>query len=289
MKEYAGNAATSTVPQVAAPPSVPPPPPSFAETIKKAVAKADPRPVLLVYGEDGATSAETEKKLRTELNPRKEFIEVRSVRRTRRGAVAVETNTKEQLEKLKSSVAAKGFTSSEPKRHSPRIAVYGVPEGLSAEELQDQVFEGNFQGEGESAEKFKTNFKPKFKVGPRGRPTTNWVVEVSPEVRSKLVDSRVFLAWNTCRARDFLEVFRCFRCLRLGHAAKMCPNKEATCKHCGQTGHEVGACPARTQPPRCAMCLAAKKPADHAFSDPACPVLKVAMMREAQRTEYGKK
>ena len=267
------------------------PPRSYAAATREVVRRhARPAPpVVMIYGEEGATSEATEKVLKERVCPQEAFIKVKAVRRTRSGAVAVETATKEDSVKLQKAAAEKGLRAEAPKGIRPRIRIRRVPEDLGEETLSAEVFRGNFEASGMTSEEFKGGFKPLRRLGKPGGAYQDWVVEVTPKLRESLISSRVLLAWTSCRVEDHLEVFHCYRCLGYGHRASMCKRKEVTCRRCGKEGHLSTACPSRDAPPKCAACERAGKPGAHVWGDPTCPARMYALRAGAVRTDYGQR
>lgn len=88
-----------------------------------------------------------------------------------------------------------------------------------------------------TAEDFAQSFKPVFKTGKRDQAVTNWVAEVDPGLRTRILDQgRIFLEWTACKIKDFTSVSRCCNCQQYGHVGKHCKGKKI-CSICAQEGH----------------------------------------------------
>lgn len=89
--------------------------------------------------------------------------------------------------------------------------------------------------------------------------------------RAILVAGRLAVGWGSARV-ELLDArpLRCFKCLEPGHTRALCPSEEDRsdqCYRCGEPGHKAGACHAM---PRCTLCVAAGRPAEHRFGSKAC-------------------
>lgn len=96
--------------------------------------------------------------------------------------------------------------------------------------------------------------KPVFKSGPRDRSTTNWIVEVSPDYYRKFENTTIYLGFMRCRVSSYEEVTQCHLCLRYGHPAAKCLDKDCVCAHCSRKGHKAAACPSAEGDPVCSNC-----------------------------------
>jgi len=101
----------------------------------------------------------------------------------------------------------------------------------------DAIFETAFHKQNYSEEytltEFREKFKVKFRVGPR-MPDCHRVIEVHPELRDKLLKApRLFVGYRSTRARDYLQVPKCYKCHDYGHVQKYCTSVEQLCGTCG--------------------------------------------------------
>jgi len=84
------------------------------------------------------------------------------------------------------------------------------------------------------------------RVGPRGTPTTSWILEAHPLVWKALRDrGRAYIETRKCRVREYFTVPRCFKCHGYGHISRHC-TVGRLCGHCGDSGHPRSECTART-------------------------------------------
>lgn len=98
-----------------------------------------------------------------------------------------------------------------------------------------------------------------------------------PAAAAKIIarNGRLLVGWVSARVR-LLESrpLTCFRCLEVGHVRKTCTTEEdrsGLCYRCGKLGHQSRQC---TEEPRCVLCAAVKKPAEHRLGSKSCPAYK---------------
>lgn len=99
-----------------------------------------------------------------------------------------------------------------------------------------------------------------------------WVRCPVPAARAILMAGRLTVGWGGSARVELLETrpLRCFKCLEPGHTRALCPSEEDRsdqCYRCGESGHKAGACHAK---PRCTLCAAAGRPAEHRCGTKAC-------------------
>ena len=121
-------------------------------------------------------------------------------------------------------------------------------------------------------------------------------IKVSPIVWRLITSSgSLFIGNSKCPVADRFDIKQCFKCQKLGHIAKTCPQDGITCMYCGAS-HMTSQCPHKKDCSqyRCTNCSHSKNPSinqscstHHSGSD-LCPVIVNERKRLQLRTEYSK-
>jgi hypothetical protein len=136
--------------------------------------------------------------------------------------------------------------------------MYDVPRDISEKEIQSCMKKQNQE---RLSENDVADIKFCFRTGRKDQKETNWVTEAPPQVREKLLRSKVFISWNACKVRDYVAISRCYKCQGYGHVAKYCRVNCDICAHCAGSGHSTKACPNKDKHPSCVNCKKAGKKA----------------------------
>lgn len=224
------------------------------------------------------------------VDPVKQRIHIDSLKRLKSGAIPVETETQEDLEKImrNKSVKEVGLQVNPSNLRLPRVILYDVPTDLTEEMGKEVIYEQNTDIFTDlPRESFSNEVKLLFKTGPRNKDTTHWVLEVSPTVRNVLRrHERIYIESYRCRVNDFVAVSRCYKCQGFGHIAKSCKSEKETCGKCAEEGHNIRNCKKPEQYHRCAVCKRLGKSDDHAANG-NCPQYRVIVEVNKERTNYG--
>lgn len=272
---------------------------SYAEKARSSAAaslesaKTTKRHIVTVFPEQEskiADSEETKKAIISSMAPTKEKLRIVNVRKINNKGVLIETKTEEDLKNViaNDKLKAAGLTVGIPAKLRPKIIIKNVPSALQEKEILSAVRHQNLDTY--SKEKFNENFKLAFKTGAKEKEVTNWVAEVSPEIREKIIkEGRLYIQWHACYAQDFLSISRCYKCQSFGHVSKYCKASTETCGHCAENGHSHKNCKAAKDHPRCVNCKRAGKPHDHSSRATDCPAYQNALRMHASKIDYGQK
>ena len=236
----------------------------------------------------GATPKEIKESIQKAVNLQEEGWQIVSHKGTKNGKLALRTATQRQAQTIADSKKLKeaGLETEVLEKRRPRIVLYDIPTNMSAPEVQEAIIAQNFKDE--NARGIKEQLLPKFKLGRKHQERENWVCEVEPELRKRLLEKRrIYIQFNSCKVDDYIGITRCYKCQSFGHIAKYCRAESTTCGHCAQTGHRRANCTKLEAPPKCAVCNRFGKDDRHDTTDNECPALKAEILSRAARTDYG--
>lgn len=116
------------------------------------------------------------------------------------------------------------------------------------------------------------------------------VVECSVRVRNWLrKQEKIYVEWQCCRVKDYVDVARCYKCQRYGHIAKHCTAVKPCCSHCAGE-HEFKECENKRKKGAacCANCKRENR-ADtkHEAGSKNCPAYEKAVKRHNEKIDYG--
>ncbi|XP_022163384.1 uncharacterized protein LOC111028907 [Myzus persicae] len=200
---------------------------------------------------------------------------------TRTGKTILKPSDKETMDVLKHLSKVSTLLKEDSLRW-PRVTIRGVSSDTRFDsQTQHEILAQNPElGIDETVD--SVVIKPVFKSGPRDRDTTNWIVEVNPKHYGKFENATLFIGLMRCRASAYEEVTQCHLCLRYGHPASKCQEKECVCAHCGRKGHKAADCPAAEADPTCTNCRG-----KHSARDKTCSSRTAYLLNQARRTDYG--
>jgi len=118
----------------------------------------------------------------------------------------------------------------------------------------------------------------------------NIVMEVGPQTRRKILQHKLRIGWNICKAVDYLTPIRCFKCSRFNHKHYECKG-EITCPHCtGQ--HKMKECTVTTAEQKCINCIVYNKHSkerkineNHSAMSKDCPSLQAVLKRYRENVQ----
>ncbi|KAH0952229.1 hypothetical protein HN011_003134 [Eciton burchellii] len=156
-----------------------------SKQVQRTTSNAPKKHVLLVQSNNKEkTSKEIKNELVNKINPKTDKIKIKGIRQTRANSIIMEFDTRSDLQKFKDHPKLSSFKIEEPKKRNPLMIIYDVDSSLTVNELKDSIIQQNLDElsiEGEDI------IIPRFKTGPRDKPTVHWVIQTDPRMRKHIV------------------------------------------------------------------------------------------------------
>ena len=250
--------------------------------------EVDKRYKLTVRPKTKQSPEATKTLLRTKINPTQIKVGIKTFKSLKDGSVLIETGSKEEINLLRSSISDQcgdQVSIYVPELRKPRMIIYNVPNDVSVENAEETIKVQNPElniNEGDIVPKFI--FKNK-------RESINLVLEVKPDMRKKLLQTKLKIGWLICNVEDYLVAKRCFKCSRFNHRYQEC-KREDTCPLCA-AGHKLRECTAPQNQHKCINCITYNTYntsnsicTNHSSLDKNCPSLIAVLTKYRQNIEY---
>lgn len=175
---------------------------------------------------------------------------VRTIRKTRTGALLLQLENKEQISpEILKNIQEKLKESAEIKSITPRatIEIRDLDSLTTAEEVAKSI-RSTVQINNESMTVRITK--------PNSRELVRAFVTVSYDIAEELLKTEyIKVGWCRARLKKYENVNRCFRCFGIGHVQWKCtgPDRKSQgiCIRCGKAGHMMRTC---KNDPKCCLC-----------------------------------
>ena len=258
----------------------------FSEVLKGG---GDNRYKISIKAKNNEKSPEQIKlQLKKEINPTDIRVGIKTFKTLRDGRIIIETGSEEELKSLSSAISTKCGGQLEVIKHQlrkPRIIIYNAPEEITVENVTD-IIKAQNPDITQNGEDMVAKFKYKTKKG-----NYNIVIEVGPQTRKQILQTKLKLGWEICSAKDYLAPIRCYRCSRFNHKHNDCKG-EVTCPHCAGK-HTMQECTASTSEHKCINCITYnsytkndKIRENHSALSKECPSLQAVLIKYRNNTEY---
>lgn len=232
--------------------------------------------MVVTSQDEQETGDQVLEKIREAVNAKESGVRVERVRKGKDRKIIIGCGTKEELGKVKERIIKSGkkLKVEEIKNKDPLVVLNDVLKYNMDEDIIKCIRQQNrdlFKGIKEEEDRMTV----KYRKGARNHLTAHVVLQVSPQLWKRLVDSeRIHIDLQKIKAEDQSPLVQCSRCLGYGHTKRLCTQEADLCSYCG--GPHLGAeCPERRSAtaPRCVNCCAAGiEKADHSAFNDICPV-----------------
>jgi len=160
----------------------------------------------------------------------------------------------------------------------PRVIIKFVDRHLEKDEIPWALSQNVFLGINEQE---LGSITPLFKLGPRDGHAVHWVVEVAPDILTKIDGKSAYLGMTKCKMKFYDLVTQCFKCQGFGHTAIKCREDQPRCKNCSER-HDSRNCTVQTL--KCPNC----RSGSHNAASAKCPARAAAIRRLTRQTDFGK-
>lgn len=218
------------------------------------VLKDKSQAVILVQPKHNQNPSTTKADILHNINPLEENLRLSKIKPVKDGGFVIGCSNKDDNEKVLKMVQQKMSSSYDVKMIEgiqPRIKVVGMSENFTTDTITDYLFKCN---DGIFVEKSACKI---LKITPtRKNPKIFQVIlQVDKDTYERaLTAGNVFIAYDSCKVYDAVELLRCFNCNEYNHSSKKC-EKSICCPLCAE-GHSVKDCTSISR--KCSNCFKLK-------------------------------
>jgi hypothetical protein len=111
----------------------------------------------------------------------------------------MEFDTRSALQKFKDHPKLVSLKIEESKKRNPLVILYDVDSSLTASQLKENIIQQNLHEHPLEEE----DIVPRFKTGPRDKPTVHWVIQMAPRVRKHILQqgNRLYMGFSSLSSR----------------------------------------------------------------------------------------
>lgn len=254
---------------------------------------------LIIKGEDAdMTSDAIKEQIIKKIKIANLGIAVNGIRKASQNKLIISCPSKLHAEKLTEEInktLKKNMVAEELRKKNPKIFIRNLQVDLTEEEIiealktQNDGIKDIMNKDTKNTIKLIKMFKPKNQNG-----LTNYILETSGALRSYLMEKeKINIGFSRVRVEDANPLTQCYHCLKFGHTALKCLNKDknATCLHCAKD-HEWKDCPNKNSEEKCSNCVHQNTifkmtlNTNHKANDTNCTYFKKMMYIAQSRIDY---
>lgn len=227
--------------------------------------------------------------IKSKINPAEIKVGISGFKSLRNGKIAIESTSQKEIELLSRKINehCPELEATTKKRFNPRIVVFDVGPTVTIDNAAEIISSQNAD-----LNIYDKDIQPQFVYENKKSRKTNLVVEVTPEVRNKLLGKKLKIGWEVCRHEDYIRIKRCFKCSKFNHTASNCRGK-LTCPVCAEE-HRRNECKATAEEYKCVNCSSwnqynkdTKVNENHSSLDNNCGCYQNAIKKYKQNINYS--
>lgn len=222
---------------------------------------------VIIRPAEGHSFADVLKNLRENIKPEETEVAVRSIRKTKTGAILLELDKGGKKNDFCDAIKGTLKDAADVRDVRPKVTVEIRDLDLfsTKEEVHSAIEEAtDLQGEDIIVHLTEADNREQRRA---------FVSIPAASANTLMRTQRVKIGWTRCRVRYREEVKRCYRCFAAGHMQWDCdgPDRKGTgvCIRCGEKGHKLKEC--KNQPKCCLCSLDGKTKVDHLPGTRSCP------------------
>lgn len=223
---------------------------------------------VIIRPADGHSYADVLKNLRNNIKPEEADVAIRSIRKTKTGAVLLELGKGGKKDDFFNNIKEVLRDTADVKDSKPKVTIEirDLDSFTTTDEVLAAVREAT-----DSEDEIIVRLTDTDKREQRRA----FVSLSAADAKKLLVTQRIKIGWTNCRIRYREDVKRCFRCFGSGHMQWNCdgPDRkgEGLCIRCGEKGHKIKEC---KNLPKCCICSQdGNKNADHLPGSRSCKTM----------------
>lgn len=221
---------------------------------------------VIIKPAEGHSFADVLKNMRENVKPEEAEVAVRSIRKTKTGAILLELGKGGKQDEFRGAIKDALKDSANVRDASPRITVEirDLDYFTTKEEVLAAIKEAAGPPEGD--------ITVRLTEADSREQRRAFVVLPLINANSLLMTQRVKIGWTVCRIRYREDTKRCYRCFAAGHMQWECqgPDRKGAgvCIRCGEKGHKLKEC---ENSPKCCICSSGgKSRVDHLPGSRSC-------------------
>lgn len=240
------------------------------EAGRKRIHQVKPRDrsdAVIIRPTEGHSFADVLKNLRSKVKPEETEVAVRSIRKTKTGAILLELGKGGRKEDFCDAIKGTLKEAADVKNVQPKVTL--VIRDLDSYTTEEEVLTAIVEATDSLTAEVTIRLTEADSRGQRRA----FVSLPAGNANALLRTERIKIGWIRCRIRYREETKRCYRCFATGHMQWDCkgPDRKGSgiCIGCGGNGHKLKEC---KNPPKCCLCSQDGRTAvDHLPGSRSCP------------------